>query len=313
MICAPAPRHRGPVSLGAILLPVSLLIAIAAGCHGPVATSGPDAAVGPSYHFKTDPIHLEAGGESTTMTPGNFSNDRAIWITRFQMHTQPGLHHFRMDAPPDMRFPVYTIFSPPVGSWEVDQPFSPGFALSLPAAQPLWLSMHYLNASPMAQDYTLEMVVDTLPEGAPAPIPLSQIAFLTESISLPPLSATDVDVTCIIPTDIDLHSLLSHTHGLGKGVDAVVVGGEHDGETIYTTTEWDGAPNLKFDPPLHLRAGDAIHWTCHYYNDTGKLVQYGASAAEEMCGVAGYYSPGPVPIFGMVQMGQTNCTVVTLD
>ena len=44
--------------------------------------------------------------------------------------------------------------------------------------------------------------------------------------------------------------------------------GDHDGETIYTTDEWEGAPVIQHNPPLHLAAGVSVHWVCTYDNQT---------------------------------------------
>ena len=105
---------------------------------------------------------------------------------------------------------------------------------------------------------------------------------------------------------------MSHMHQLGRGVDAYLVRDGQSEEQIYSTPGWENAQVTSFVPPLRLRAGDRIRWVCHYQNDGAVTVRNGPRAADEMCGVAGYYAPGVGPLFGMDTPNGPGCRTLTM-
>src|SRR2546428_9496269 len=48
--------------------------------------------------------------------------------------------------------------------------------------------------------------------------------------------------------------------------------------------------------PLLLKAGDGIHWACHYRNPEDRTVLTGPSARDEMCIFAALGYPSPVTV-----------------
>ena len=51
---------------------------------------------------------------------------------------------------------------------------------------------------------------------------------------------------------------LARTHGRVSHRGA---GGEHDGELLYWTNDWEHPPQLQFDPPLMFEAGEQVRLT----------------------------------------------------
>ena len=249
------------------------------------------------------------GSEAQRTVAGVLPSDQAIWVQRIEWRAPAGLHHSRLDAPPDGAAHFYPIMALPVGQSAGEVRFPDGYAVRLAAQQPLSASYHFVNTTAEPIAGRIETRFHLAPAGT-TPIPISMLALFANAIEIPARGEATVEATCPLPGHaIALHSMASHTHRLGIGVDAVVVGGAHDGERIYHTTEWAEAPAQAFAPPLALEAETAIRFTCRYRNTIDAVVRYGAGADDEMCGVLGHYSPGMGPWGAVVAAPGRACEV----
>jgi hypothetical protein len=96
-------------------------------------------------------------------------------------------------------------------------------------------------------------------------------------------------MTCSMPFDTNLLSLRSHMHQWGKtfAVDS-------DGTELFQTTSWSHAAPKFFDPPLPVKAGQPIRYSCSYENTTTEPLTFGESASSnEMCALFGAFYPVP--------------------
>jgi len=123
-----------------------------------------------------------------------------------------------------------------------------------------------VNTTPSDFDAEVTVTLDVLPKRTTPPTPASLLALMNMAFSIPPQSTFELETTCSLPIDTKLLSLKPHQHDFGKGIDAWVVGGAHDGKLIYTTDEWEDPPVATFDPPLELKAGDQLRWVCRWQN-----------------------------------------------
>src|SRR5580698_9290114 len=76
-----------------------------------------------------------------------------------------------------------------------------------------------------------------------------------------------------------------HMHSRGTSFEAHATS-KANGEVrpLYSSDTWDEPAQLEFAPPLEMRAGDALGYSCSYDNRTGMALSYGNSAAtNEMC------------------------------
>jgi hypothetical protein len=72
----------------------------------------------------------------------------------------------------------------------------------------------------------------------------------------------------------------SHEHTLEFRIEGV--GGEHDGELLYWTNDWEHPPLLELDPPLTFEAGDQVRLVTTYNNWTNQLIEFGPLSSDEM-------------------------------
>ncbi len=244
---------------------------------------------------------IESGTERQGDLATQLPSDEPVFVTSVEWSAPKGMHHGRLDAPPEGGIGYAPILGLPVQENVGNVSFPVGYALPLAAHQPLAFAYHYVNATRAPIDGAVTFRLHVLPKGARA-IALGMLALENEAIEIAPRSTTRVTTSCPLDRALLLHSLLAHTHALGRGVDAFVVGGAHDGERIYTTTQWAEAPIVTLDPPLALEAGTSIRFVCTYTNAGNVAVRYGASAGDEMCVIAGHYSVGgeaPPPAIAM--------------
>lgn len=115
-------------------------------------------------------------------------------------------------------------------------------------------------------------------------------------IAIPPGVTSHVEWTrCVMNKDVDVLFLSSHTHELAtktviRRYDGVAATA---GEIMYENTDWHAPPLKDFTAtPLRVPAGTGFEFECHYANATGKEVNWGFSAAEEMCQIALVFTPG---------------------
>ena len=247
------------------------------------------------------------GAEAQRDVQGVLQNAAPVWVQRIDWTAPAGLHHSRLDAPPDDSTHFYPVLALPVGVSTGSVTFPPGYALALAAHQRLNVSYHFLNLGSAAITGEIETRFTPAPAGT-TPIPIAMLALMNNAIEIPARGEATVETTCPLPDRaIALHSLASHTHQRGIGVDAFVVGGAHDGERVYSTTAWSDAPVVGFDPPLELEAGTRLRFVCRFRNPTDTVVRYGAGGSDEMCGVFAHYSPGSGPWGAVVAAAGQPC------
>jgi hypothetical protein len=72
----------------------------------------------------------------------------------------------------------------------------------------------------------------------------------------------------------------SHEHTVEFRIEGV--GGEHDGELLYWTNDWEHPPLFYFDPPLTFEAGDQVRLVTTYDNWTDETIEFGPLSSDEM-------------------------------
>ena len=79
-----------------------------------------------------------------------------------------------------------------------------------------------------------------------------------------------------------LIQIWAHAHESMQEFSIYGVGGEHDGELLYWTNDWEHPPLLFLDPPLTMEAGDQVRLETRYRNDSDVDKQFGLLSTDEM-------------------------------
>jgi hypothetical protein len=151
-----------------------------------------------------------------------------------------------------------------------------GAALPVPAGQQVVLDMHLVNATSTATTGRSGILVRPL--DAQNPYEPAGIAFEgVFSPTIAPGETTTASVRCRPRADATLIDLWPHMHLIGK---TMVV--THAGSTLldapYSFAEQRHHPMTR-----PLLEGDAIDFTCTWFNDRGITVKPGPATDDEMC------------------------------
>jgi hypothetical protein len=239
--------------------------------------------------------------------PNPFGKDIAIVETESTM--SPGAHHmfaFQIDS-------TDATFAPDGGpSQASDCPqegfeFHPYFHLtqlphdsihypqgvgrSLKGSEAIRLMVHYLNTSPSPMQVDAQVTVNYVNAGAVEQL-AAGIFVYGGSLQVPTGVSTQA-FSYALPVDMKFIQFAGHMHSRGTSFEAHATS-KANGEVrpLYSSDTWDEPAQLEFAPPLEMKAGDALGYSCSYDNRTGMALSYGNSAAtNEMCNFFGVFYP----------------------
>jgi hypothetical protein len=115
--------------------------------------------------------------------------------------------------------------------------------------------------------------------------------FLNNAGLLVPAGKSTQTRTFNVPYDIKMLYAVSHMHSRGTRFQART----NTGQVIYDGPDWDEPKENVFTPPMDVKAGSTITWSCDFANNTGRTLIFGESAdVNEMCILnALFYPPTP--------------------
>ena len=182
--------------------------------------------------------------------------------------------------------------------------FPPGVALRLPPNFGVDINSHFLNYS---GDVPTGEVYGNFHFAEPEEVQhVADIFMLNNSdINLPPQETTTLEATFMFPQDfsagflgngpignedqINIFQLFSHAHERMIRFDVKRVGGENDGQLIYTALDWEHPPILELMPPLVLQEGEGLKLETTYFNNSNFTINFGLLGADEMMILFGHY------------------------
>lgn len=167
-----------------------------------------------------------------------------------------------------------------------------GTVAALPPALTVMHEIHYLNTTTEDKPVFSRVNAYTIPRSE-VKEQIWGAAVRDTHLNIPPRQKHTEWTRCVMNDDVDLLLLSSHTHQLGREVTINLFDGKNVGEKIYTNTEWE-TPFLKsFDTqPLHIEKGTGFEFSCQFDNTSDEMVNWGFSAADEMCQIAIVFTPG---------------------
>jgi hypothetical protein len=142
----------------------------------------------------------------------------------------------------------------------------------------------------------------------------SEFAFYNFLIDVPAHANKPATTTftgeCRFDVDVMLGQLTRHTHEWGDKVRVSYLGGPFDGQEKWTSTDYLHNPDSpETDPPLLMRAGEGLRYSCSYNNTTDRRLRWGVSVDDEMCNLFGTIwaiRPG-------VDVPRQSCSIVWAD
>lgn len=216
-------------------------------------------------------------------------------IAEFEAHMSTGSHHMLFLYQPNAQNGALapcsglTFAQMAFGaqSPDVTETYPAGVAALVPASQGFRVVSHYLNATTHDLTANVEIVMH---KAKPGTVTQHAGVYFLDNISgihVPPGTEQMVTAQYTVPHDLYLLSGVGHMHQRTKSLVASV-----DGQKVYESDSWDNSPQQDFAPPILVKKGSIISWTCDINNTTASTLTFGESAqTNEMCIFDGQYYP----------------------
>jgi hypothetical protein len=215
--------------------------------------------------FGGQPVDIK--GWDSTMTAGSH---------HLTLYNQPGATDGPLsDCPDGVTAPTYAFGAQ---SEKTTFAFPDTVGEHIPAGLGYTMNSHYVNATAAAIHTNVSVTAFVAAPGV-----VTQYAGAFEgvllSIAVPPgRPSVVVGGSCTLPQDLNVIAVSGHMHHRGSNFNLT-----SGGTSLLQTDEIAAAPSV-VSPPLLLKAGADISWSCTYTNPTSNLLTYGNSAwANVMC------------------------------
>jgi hypothetical protein len=298
----------------------SLLITIAVG--GCAADSGPppddgggngsaDDLPAPAQGFQviTPTIELMPGAEVTYCYYTRLPTTGMVGVKQWESKMTPGSHHMILYFTSTELKPAGTLTTDGCGgglgvwTYSAQEPsvqfaMPKGIGMAVPAEQPAFIQMHYLNATDKVLPVHVTLNATTYAANE-VYTPASAFITYNSNIKIPkgvPNNPGIASAGGVCPVSADAKFFTMSTHAHKQAVGTQVLDGN---ELLFASTDWEH-PGAKVYPedPFYSFTSGALTYRCDYKNPTGRVVEDGNSAVtDEMCMAIGYFFPATRPIF----------------
>jgi hypothetical protein len=135
------------------------------------------------------------------------------------------------------------------------------------------------------------------------------VAFNNFLIDTPPGETRSFTGECHYNADVEVPNITRHTHRWGTDFEVWFSGGARDGESIWTSHDFQEETSFDFDEPLLMKAGEGFRFRCDFRNTETHSLRFGPNATDEMCILfslaweAEEGTPLPAQDCSIVQMG----------
>ncbi len=267
--------------------------------------------VGEGYQMILAPFEVFPFFEREIFYHKALGNEAPVYVNRYQIRMRPGSHHFilygfRDDSRPafntirDLRnkngslnFSVFADMQNHIfnfgGSESIeDYTFPAGTAVELPANATFDMNSHYFNKGDKSTIGEVNINLYTVPKEKVTKV-LKVLDLGNTNLNLPPNKKTVQTKNFTFDRDVKIVMLFSHTHKLGEKFEILIKGGPRDGQTVYTSTNWEHPEKINYGKPLEIKAGEGLTSRITYNNFTNKTVRFGLTSDDEMGIIFGYY------------------------
>jgi hypothetical protein len=239
-----------------------------------------------SVTLKLGPFTVRSG--SDTYMCQNYANPfggQDVDIAEIETHMTGGSHHLLVNYADGATSSGPT----PCGGLEAPQgPFATqipddkltypeGIAAPLAGNQGIRINSHYFNTTQTPFEAEVTVILRRARPGSVRARAYTTMG-LAFDINVQPHSYGSAGSTVSFSEDVHILSLMPHMHMHGTRFVVNAAGSQ-----IFETDDWEVAP-FPLEPPLPLRVGESLDYSCEYYNDGEVPLTFGEQAASnEMC------------------------------
>jgi hypothetical protein len=88
---------------------------------------------------------------------------------------------------------------------------------------------------------------------------------------------------CMMAEDVQLLSLLRHTHRWGTDFTVWRAGGASDGQEVFVSRDWEEGITYAPSTPFIIKQGEGLRFECKFDNTTDRELRFGELVSDEMC------------------------------
>jgi len=111
------------------------------------------------------------------------------------------------------------------------------------------------------------------------------------AILVPAGQKASAKATCDVQNEVRVYAAAPHMHEIGDSFSHTITRKGGGKEDLVSLTGWSFAAQRYYAIDVDLHAGDVLHMTCNYHNDTGRTVTAGTGTSDEMCFDFMYVTP----------------------
>lgn len=159
-----------------------------------------------------------------------------------------------------------------------------GVAIQLEPGQRLILEQHVINFTPSVIEGGVQVELFNAADPEAIDHYADIMWFNNMGIFLPAGQETSLSATCSVPYDVNVIGIMSHFHELGVHFQVDRVADGQVQELVYEDDDWAHPKYQVYQqPPILLRKGDGLRWTCTWFNYRDNIVTFGPDSTNEMC------------------------------
>ena len=261
------------------------------------------------FQIATPYVSVAPGEEVVYCYYFHMPNTSDVGVKEWDSQMSPGSHHLILYTSSTDEMPVGTMQKDCNGggisdTWTYSSQsltnsaaMPPSVGMTVPAGQPAFVQMHYINTTEstlMAHVVINGQTYDTGVNYTEA------AAFITYAynISIPAHSPGSAGGSCSTPAGAKFFAMSTHSHK--DSIDTQVT----DGSTmVFSSTNWaDPGVTHWSEPNFYTFASGTLNFHCDYMNNTDATIVQGPSAqVNEMCMAVGYFFPATMPVFCLTQ------------
>lgn len=162
-----------------------------------------------------------------------------------------------------------------------DESFPEGVGRVFHGGQKLVVNYHYLNVSDSPVNAQVQLNLHTTSEDKIQYI-ANSFGFYNVGFNIPAGTSDSVFTECTFTEDITISQLTRHTHRWGTDFNVWYLGGENDGELVFSSSNYEDTDH-DFEVPIVAPAGTGFRFECAFNNTEDYALRFGLKATDEMC------------------------------
>jgi hypothetical protein len=170
---------------------------------------------------------------------------------------------------------TFGAFTFTAGAPNVTQTYPQSVGATIPSGTGFQLMVHYLNTTQTTITSSVKLTLYVAKAGVvtnhAGVLYLDQISLTVPSSCT---SGCTSSRSYTLTQDVNLLWSASHMHKYGTNFTATT----STGVTLFQTTQWAEPPAKGYSPPLLVKSGTTITWSCTDVNTTGSTLTFGESA-----------------------------------